>query len=137
MSKLREFYEEVLSAKGALKGAYYTTRDPGAKDKARLLVRSVITVQKIVEELMALKKKSKPARSVIEDQKATLILERWMKGLPKRIDDFKNKRKSIERKHLSRYSTSLMKYIDKIAEELTGWVLDIETLAELPKPPEE
>ena len=102
-----------------------------------MLVRSVITVQKIVEELMALKKKSKPARSVIEDQKATLILERWMKGLPKRIDDFKNKRKSIESKHLSRYSTSLMKYIDKIAEELTGWVLDIETLAELPKPPEE
>ena len=137
MSKLREFYEEVLSAKGALKGAYYTTRDPGAKDKARLLVKSVVTLQKIVEELMALKKKSKPARSVIEDQKATLMLERWMKGLPKRIDGFKNKRKSMESKHLARYSTSLRKYIEKIAEALTGWVLDIDTLAELPELPDE
>jgi len=124
-----------MTAKRELKEVYYTTRNADSKADAKELVVASITLQKTVEDLITLRQKTKVARKLLEDRKATLSLRKWSTGLPKRIKDFKKKKKDMKQEHLHRFQESLLSYFDGIVDELNSWIIDIETLADLPKPP--
>ncbi|MHA1577611.1 MAG: hypothetical protein ACTSU3_09645, partial [Candidatus Thorarchaeota archaeon] len=126
---------KIMTAKRELKEVYYTTRNEDSKADAKELVVASITLQKTVEELISLRQKTKVARKLMEDRKATLTLRKWSTGLPKRISDFKKKKKDMKHEHLHRFQESLITYFDGIVNELNSWITDIETLADLPKPP--
>lgn len=135
MHELRTFQTKIMTAKRELKESYYTTRNADSKADAKELVVASITLQKTVEDLITLRQKTKVARKLLEDRKATLSLRKWSTGLPKRIKDFKKKKKDMKQEHLHRFQESLLTYFDSIVNELNSWIIDIETLADLPKPP--
>ena len=128
MRELRQFLTHVITAKRKLKEIYYTTRDADLKVDMKELVASTIGIQKTIEDLVKLSQKSKIARKVLEDRKVSLTLRKWSVGFPKRVSTFVKRKKKMSREHLSRYYDSLLEYIQGISEELTAWVLDIETL---------
>jgi hypothetical protein len=135
MRELRQFLTHVINAKRKLKEIYYTTRDDDLKVDMKELVASTIGIQKTVEDLVKLAQKSKIARKVLEDRKVSLTLRKWSVGFPKRVSTFVKRKKKMSREHLSRYYESLLEYILSISQELAAWILDIETLREIPRPP--
>jgi len=135
MRELRQFLSHVMTAKRQLKEIYYTASDADLKIDVKELVASLIGIQKTIEELTKLAQKSKIARKVFEDRKVSLTLRKWSVGLLKRVNAFVKRKKKMSLEHLSRYYESLLEYIQSISEELTGWILDIDTLSEIPRPP--
>jgi hypothetical protein len=125
----------VIAAKRELKQVYYTSRNKESKLDAKELVAATISVQKLLEELIDLSRKRRVAKKVLDDRKAELTINRWSLGLPKRVKDFIDKSKNLEQQHLTKYSESLLQYIDSIGQELAKWIEDIATLAEIPKLP--
>ncbi|MFX0107681.1 MAG: hypothetical protein ACFE7R_05335 [Candidatus Hodarchaeota archaeon] len=136
MQELRDLLNRVISAKRDLKEVYYTSRDSNTKSDTKELVVATISLQRSLEDLLRLRRKSKTARQVLEDRKAQLTIRRWQVGLPRRIKDFLVKRKKVEQNHLHRYQQALLKYMNDINIELVGWIEDITTLAEMPRLPE-
>lgn len=135
MRELRQFQSHVITAKRKLKEIYYTSRDEDLKADMKELVASTIGIQKTLEDLAKLAQKSKVARKILEDRKVSLTLRKWSIGFPKRVSTFAKRKKKMKWEHLSQYYESLLEYIRSISEELTAWILDIETLREIPKPP--
>ena len=135
MHELREFEGKVRMAKLDLKEIYYTSRDENMKSDAKELVANVIVIQKSIERIIQLRKKTGAAKVVLNDRKARMTLRKWTNGLSKRVKDFKKKKSKVRQEHLTRYQESLLKYIKQIAEELNDWIIDIETMADIPKPP--
>jgi hypothetical protein len=124
-----------MSAKRDLKRVYYTSRNQEAKLDAKELVAATITLQKLLEDLIAKRRRIRMAKKVLEDRKAELIVRRWLIGFPKRVKDFISKSKKLEQHHLRKYQQTFLTFINGISEELTKWVEDIETLREIPRPP--
>ncbi|MHA1934404.1 MAG: hypothetical protein ACW97A_03900 [Candidatus Thorarchaeota archaeon] len=135
MHELSEFLTKVLESKRELKEVYYTTRNGDTKADAKELVVVTITLQKTAEDLLELKRKFKMATKVLTDRKAKLNLRKWKTGLPKRVKDYHKKNGKLSQEHLHRFQESLLEYIESISVELNNWVIDIETLRELPKVP--
>ena len=135
MRELRQFLTHVITAKRKLKELYYTTRDADLKADLKALVASTIGIQKTLEDLINLTQKSRIARKVLEDRKVSLTLRKWSTGLPKRVSTFVKRKKKMNQEHLSRYYEAISDYFLTIHEELTSWVLDIERLREIPRPP--
>ncbi len=136
MYELREFQTRIAMAKRDLKEIYYTTRDEGKKADSKRLVVTIISLEKTAERLIELRRKTKTSRRVLDDRKAKLNLKKWSIGLPKRVRDLKDKQK-LEYEHFRRFLERLEKYIEEILDELNSWVVDIETLADLPRPPKD
>ena len=135
MRALRSFLNSVFDAKRQLKEVYYTTRNADTKADAKELVASMIGIQKSIERILELQKQTRVAARVMSDRRAVMLLNKWSIGLPRRVKDFKAKYRSLRQEHLHRYQVSLMEYIQAIGMELAGWIQDIETLGELPRPP--
>ncbi len=133
--ELESFLTRVMSSKRTLKEVYYTTRDSETKSDAKELVVATISLQKTLEDLLNMKRKVQVARKVLEDRKAVLSLSKWTKGLTRRVDSYTKKKGKFKQDHLHKYQDSLLEYIEKINEELAKWVIDIETLSEIPRPP--
>ncbi len=127
----------VMTSKRDLKRVYYTQRSEGAKLDAKELVASVIAVQRLLEQLIDLKRKRRAAKKVLEDRKAELTLRRWIAGLPKRVKGFIDKSKKLDQQHVTKYQQSLMDYINDIGKELAKWIEDIITIVEIPKIPKD
>lgn len=127
----------VMTAKRDLKRVYYTQRSTEAKLDAKELVASVIGVQRLLEELLNLRRKRRAARKVLEDRKAELTMRRWSAGLPKRVKDFVDKSKKFEQHHLTKYQQTLLDYFNGIGQELAKWIEDITTIVEIPKIPKD
>lgn len=125
----------VMSAKRDLKRVYYTSRNQDSKFDAKELVAATIALQKLLEDLIAKRRRIRIAKKVLEDKKAEFILRKWVIGFPKRVKDFVSKSKKLEQQHLRKYQQTLLAFINGISEELTKWVEDIETLREIPRPP--
>ncbi len=132
---LTRLLTHVMSAKRDLKRVYYTSRNPEAKLDAKELVAATITLQKLLEDLIAKRRRIRIAKKVLEDRKAELMLRRWLIGFPKRVKDFLSKSKKFEQHHLRKYQQTFLTFINGISDELTKWVEDIETLREIPRPP--
>jgi hypothetical protein len=126
---------QIIAAKRELKQVYYTSRNKESKLDAKELVAATIGVQRLLQELIDLSRKRRVAKRVLEDRKAELTINRWSLGLPKRVKDFVDKSKNFEQQHLTKYSESLLQYINAIGQELAKWTEDIATLAEIPKLP--
>jgi len=137
MHELRDFLLRVLEAKRLLKRVYYSTKNKSTKDDAKQLVVATISAEKTINELIKVRSKHKMADKILSDRKAELSLKMWSTGLPKRVKDYMEKESRLGPEHLHQYQESLLQYIDGIAEELTSWLVDIETLSELPHPPRE
>jgi len=126
-----------MTAKRDLKRVYYTQRGKEAKLDSKELVASIIGVQRLLEELVDLKRKRRAAKKVLEDRKAELTLRRWSTGLPQRVKSFIEKSKKLEQQHLTKYQQSLLDYFNEIGKELASWIEDIHTLVEIPKIPKD
>ncbi len=137
MQEMRDLLNHVIIAKRQLKEIYYTTRDESMKGDAKDLVAATIGVQKLLEQLLETRRKSRVAKRVLGDRKAELALRRWNAGLPRRARNFFVKQKKMEQQHLHRYQQSLLEYLNSIGTELAAWVEDIETLREIPRLPKE
>jgi hypothetical protein len=133
--ELENFLTRVMTSKRTLKEVYYTTRDSETKFDAKELVVATISLQKTLEDLLKMKRKVRAARKVLEDRKAVLSLSKWTKGLTRRVDSYTKKKGKFKQDHLHKYQDSLLEYIEKINEELAKWVIDIETLSEIPRLP--
>jgi len=107
------------------------------KADAKQLVVATITIQRALENLIELRRKSKVGRRVLEDRKAALTLRKWSMGLPKRVRDYAEKRKKLKPEHLRKFQEILLAYLDAIGMELTAWTEDITTLSEIPRPPKD
>jgi hypothetical protein len=126
-----------MTAKRDLKRVYYTLRDKEAKLDAKELVATVIGVQRLLEELIDLRRKRRAAKKVLEDRKAELSLRRWSTGLPQRVKGYIEKTKKLDQQHLTKYQQSLIDYLNGIGQELAKWIEDINTLVEIPKIPKD
>ena len=124
-----------MSAKRDLKRVYYTSRNEDAKLDAKELVAATITLQKLLEDLIAKRRTIRVAKKILEDRKAELSLRRWSTGFPRRAKDFLAKSKKLEQHHLRKYQQVLVEYINGISNELVKWIEDIETLRGMPRPP--
>ncbi len=127
----------VMTAKRDLKRVYYTQRSKDSKLDSKELVATVIGVQRLLEELVDLRRKRRAAKKVLEDRKAELTLRRWSTGLPQRVKGFIDKSKKLEQQHLTKYQQSLLDYFNGIGQELAKWIEDINTLVEIPKIPKD
>jgi 16S rRNA C1402 N4-methylase RsmH len=127
----------VMTAKRDLKRVYYTQRGKEEKLDSKELVASIIGVQRLLEELVDLRRKRRAAKKVLEDRKAELTLRRWSTGLPQRVKGFIDKSKKLEQHHLTKYQQSLLDYLNEMGEELAKWIEDIHTLVEIPKIPKD
>lgn len=136
MHELRDFEAQVRIAKRELKEVFYTTRNEDTKSDAKLLVANMIALQKSIERIIELRRTTKATLVVLGDRKAKITLKKWSTGLLRRVRQFKNKKGKLRQEHLERFKDSLLKYITEISDELNDWIIDIETMAELPKPPE-
>ncbi len=136
MHELRDFEAQVRIAKRELKEVFYTTRNEDTKSDAKLLVANMIALQKSIERIIELRRTTKATLVVLGDRKAKITLKKWSTGLVRRVKQFKNKKGKLRQEHLERFKDSLLKYITEISDELNDWIIDIETMAELPKPPE-
>ena len=132
---LTRLLTHVMSAKRDLKRVYYTSRNEESKLDSKELVAATITLQKLLEDLIAKNRRIRMAKKVLEDRKAELILRRWVIGFPKRVKDFMSKSKKLEQHHLRKYQQTFLTYVNGISDELAKWVEDIETLREIPRPP--
>jgi hypothetical protein len=137
MHELREFQSRVIIVKRELKELFYTSRDATLKADAKQLVRASIILQKTIDDLLALNQKRRIAQKVLEDRKATLSLRKWSNGLPKRVQDYKQKQKKLSSEHSHKFQEVLLDYLGSITQELNDWIIDIETLADLPRPPKD
>jgi hypothetical protein len=136
MSELRDFEAQVRIAKRELKEVFYTTRNEDTKSDAKLLVANMIVLQKSIERIIELRRTTRETLVVLSDRKAKITLNKWSTGLVRRVKEFKSKKGKLRQEHLERFKDSLLKYITEIIDELNDWIIDIETMAELPKPPE-
>ncbi|TFG26513.1 hypothetical protein EU528_14290 [Candidatus Thorarchaeota archaeon] len=127
----------VMTAKRDLKRVYYTQRTKEAKLDSKELVASVIGVQRLLEELIDLRRKRRAAKKVLEDRKAELTLRKWSTGLPQRVKGFIDKSNKLEQHHLTKYQQALLEYFNEIGQELAKWIEDINTLVEIPKIPKD
>ncbi|MGY5872096.1 MAG: hypothetical protein RTV72_07635 [Candidatus Thorarchaeota archaeon] len=127
----------VMTAKRDLKRVYYTQRSKEAKLDAKELVASVIGIQRLLEELIDLRRKRRAAKKVLEDRKAELTMRRWSTGLPQRVNGFVDKSKKLEPQHLSKFQQALLDYLNSIGQELAKWIEDIATIVEIPKIPKD
>ncbi|MHA1136460.1 MAG: hypothetical protein ACTSSE_08240 [Candidatus Thorarchaeota archaeon] len=127
----------VMTAKRDLKRVYYTQRSKEAKLDSKELVASIIGVQRLLEELVDLRRKRRAAKKVLEDRKAELALRRWSTGLPQRVKGFIDKSKKLEQQHLTKYQQSLLDYFNAMGQELAKWIEDIVTIVEIPKIPKD
>ena len=127
----------VMTAKRDLKRVYYTQRSKDSKLDSKELVASIIGVQRLLEELVDLRRKRRAVKKVLEDRKAELTLRRWSTGLPQRVKGFIDKSKKLEQQHLTKYQQSLLDYFTGIGQELAKWIEDINTLVEIPKIPKD
>ncbi|UCH03621.1 MAG: hypothetical protein JSW05_08455 [Candidatus Thorarchaeota archaeon] len=134
---MRYLLNQVISVKRELKEIYYTTRNESTKADVKELVASTIAVQRILEQLLETKRKSKVAKRVLGDRKVELALRRWNAGFPRRARDFLTKRKKIEQQHLHRYKKPFLEYLENMGKELVSWSEDIETMREIPRLPKE
>ncbi|MHA2432809.1 MAG: hypothetical protein ACXADO_06240 [Candidatus Thorarchaeota archaeon] len=134
---MRYLLNQVISVKRELKEIYYTTRNESTKADVKELVAATIAVQRILEQLLENKRKSRVAKRVLSDRKAELALRRWNAGFPRRARDFLAKRKKIEQQHLHLYKKSFLEYLESIGKELVSWSEDIETMREIPRLPED
>ena len=132
---LTRLLTHVMSAKRDLKRVYYTSRNEDAKLDAKELVAATITLQKLLEDLIAKRRTIRVAKKILEDRKAELSLRRWSTGFPRRAKDFLAKSKKLEQHHLRKYQQVLVEYINGISNELVKWIEDIETLKGMPRPP--
>ncbi len=135
MKELRDFEAQVRIAKRDLKEIYYTTRNEETKGDAKTLVASLITIQKSIERIIELQKTTRAASVVLTDRKAKMNLRKWSTGLTRRVKDFQKKKGKLAQEHLERFKDVLLKYVDEIASALNDWIIDIETMADLPSPP--
>ena len=135
MHELRDFQAQVRIAKRELKEIYYTTRNEETKSDAKTLVASLITIQKSIERIAELRRQVKETEIVLKDRKARMNLKKWSTGLTRRVTDFKKKKGKLRQEHLERFKDALAKYISEIADALNDWIIDIETMADIPKPP--
>ena len=136
MHELRDFEAQVRIAKRELKEVFYTTRNEDTKSDAKLLVANMIALQKSIERIIELRRTTKATLVILGDRKAKITLKKWSTGLVRRVKEFKNKKGKLRQEHRERFKDSLLKYITEINDELNDWIIDIETMAELPKPPE-
>ncbi len=136
MHELRDFEAQVRIAKRELKEVFYTTRNEDTKSDAKLLVANMIALQRSIERILELRRTTKATLVVLGDRKAKITLKKWSTGLVRRVKQFKSKKGKLRQEHLERFKDSLLKYINEINDELNDWIIDIETMAELPKPPE-
>ncbi len=132
---MRYLLNQVISFKRELKEIYYTTRNESTKADVKELVASTIAVQRILEQLLETKRKSKVAKKVLSDRKAELALRRWNAGFPRRARDFLTKHKKVEQQHLHRYKQPFLEYLENMGKELVSWSEDIETMREIPRLP--
>ena len=132
---LTRLLSHVMTAKRDLKRVYYTARNQDTKFDAKELVKATITLQKLLEDLVTKRRTIRVAKKVLEDRKAELNLRRWSTGFPKRSKDFLKKSKKLEQQHLRKYQQVLVEYINGISAELRKWIVDIETMKGLPRPP--
>lgn len=133
--ELNRLLAQVMAAKRDLKRVYYTSRSEETKLDLKDLVAAVISVQKLLEHLISLRRKHKVAKKVLADRKAELTVAKWTAGLPRRSKDFVEKSRKVDQTHLRRYQEPLMKYIESIGGELAEWIEDIHTLSDIPKVP--
>ncbi len=124
-----------MTAKRDFKRVYYTSRNQETKLDTKELVAATITLQKLLEDLIAKRRTIRVAKKVLEDKKAELNLRQWATGFPRRVKDFLAKSKKLEQQHLRKYQQVLLEYINNISTELTKWIEDIETLRGMPHPP--
>ena len=120
---LSRLLTHVMSAKRDLKRVYYTSRNEEAKLDAKELVAATITLQKLLEDLIAKRRRVKVSKKVIEYRKAELILRRWLIGFTKRVKDFISKSKKLEQQHLRKYQQTFLSFINGISEELAKPIL--------------
>ena len=137
MHELQRFLTVTISAKRNLKEIYYTTRSESLQMDTKKLIVTTIAIQQTIEELLALWRKKKVAKKILQDKKAQLSLVNWTKGLPKRVDDFKQKTRKLKGEHLTRYYEILDEYLETIASSLTNWLEDINEIGELPSVPKD
>ena len=135
MHELRDFQAQVRIAKRELKEIYYTTRNEETKSDAKTLVASLITIQKSIERIAELRRQVKETEIGLKDRKARMNLKKGSTGLTRRVADFKKKKGKLRQEHLERFKDALAKYISEIADALNDWIIDIETMADIPKPP--
>ncbi len=133
--ELNRLLSQIMAAKRDLKRAYYTSRNAETKLDVKDLVATTITVQRLLEELIALRRKHRVAKQVLADRKAELTVRKWTMGLPRRTKDFMEKARSLEQTHLRRYQEVLLRYLEAIADELTKWIEDVHTLVGIPRVP--
>ncbi len=132
---LTRLLTQVMSAKRDLKRVYYTSRNQESKLDSKELVAATITLQKLLEDLIAKKRRIRLAKKMLEDRKAELMVRRWVIGFPKRVKDFVSKSQKLEQHHLRKFQQTFLTFINGISVELAKWVEDIETLKEIPRPP--
>jgi hypothetical protein len=135
MRELQYFLNYTLASKRTLKEIYYTARDDDLKTDARQLVTAIIGIQKTLEELLEVHTKSKLGAKLLGDRKAGLELRKWSVGLDRRVKDYAIRTRKLRQEHAHRYQVMLLQYMDQIGQELAGWIIDIQTLRETPRPP--
>ncbi|MHA2068705.1 MAG: hypothetical protein ACXABY_30445 [Candidatus Thorarchaeota archaeon] len=137
MQEMRLLLNFIIKAKRDLKEIYYTNRDENLKADAKELVAAIIAVQRTLEQILALKRRSRTAKKVLGDRKAEMSVRRWSAGLPRRVRDYVQKEKKLEQHHLHRYQVILLQYLDNMGKELVAWAEDIDMLREIPRIPKE
>ena len=98
---LSRLLTHVMIAKRDLKRVYYTSRNEDAKLDAKELVAATITLQKLLEDLIAKRRTIRVAKKILEDKKAELSLRRWSTGFPKRAKDFLSKSRATTSSKIS------------------------------------
>jgi len=137
MQEMRELLNYVIKAKRLIKEIYYTTRNESLKADAKELVAATIAVQKTLEHILILKRRSRTAKRVLGDRKAEMAVRRWSAGLPRRVRDYVEKHKKLEQHHLHKYQIVLLQYLENMGKELVAWAEDIDMLREMPRIPKE
>ncbi|MFX0053591.1 MAG: hypothetical protein ACFFAX_09810 [Promethearchaeota archaeon] len=137
MQEMIELLNYVIKAKRLIKEIYYTTRNESLKADAKELVAAIIAVQRTLEHILVLKRRSRTAKRVLGDRKAEMAVRRWSAGLPRRVRDFVEKQKKLEQHHLHKYQVVLLQYLENMGKELVAWAEDIDMLREIPRIPKE
>ncbi|MFW9801573.1 MAG: hypothetical protein ACFFFC_02930 [Candidatus Thorarchaeota archaeon] len=137
MQEMRELLNYVIKAKRLIKEIYYTTRNESLKADAKELVAAIIAVQRTLEHILVLKRRSRTAKRVLGDRKAEMAVRRWSAGLPRRVRDYVEKQKKLEQHHLHKYQVVLLQYLENMGKEIVAWAEDIDMLREMPRIPKE
>ncbi|MFW9886584.1 MAG: hypothetical protein ACFFAZ_16510 [Promethearchaeota archaeon] len=137
MQEMIELLNYVIKAKRHIKEIYYTTRNESLKADAKELVAATIAVQKTLEQILVMKRRSRTAKRVLSDRKAEMAVRRWSAGLPRRVRDYVEKQKKLEQHHLHKYQVILLQYLENMGKELVAWAEDIDMLREMPRIPKD